>query len=145
MVWTKLSKRLNDKVTTFVISILFTVIIFGWCYFLGAGDIVFYAVICVLSGIGFGGDFALAYSILTDLIQKYKLQHNETTIFGVTNFIIKISLTLSSAALIYGIGALENNIEDKKQFISFSYALLPILFRLMAAFFLHKNFKLHAA
>lgn len=142
MLWTRLSKILNDKVRTFVISILFTVFIFGWCYFLGEGDILFYAVICVLSGIGFGGDFALSYSILTDLIQKYKLQNSETTIFGVANFLIKISLTLSSAILIYFIGVFENDLDNKKQFISFSYALIPIIFRLLAAFTLHRNFKL---
>jgi Na+/melibiose symporter-like transporter len=141
MLWTRLSKFLDDKVKTFTISIIFTVFIFGWCYFLGEGDILLYGIICILSGIGFGGDFALSYSILTDLIQKYKLQNSETTIFGVVNFIIKISLTLSSAALIYFIGALEGDLDNKKQFISFSYALLPIFFRSYSAFFLYKNFK----
>jgi Na+/melibiose symporter-like transporter len=141
MIWTKLSKILNDKIKTFVISIIFTIFIFGWCYFLGEGDIFFYGVICILSGIGFGGDFALSYSILTDLIQKHKLQNNETTIFGITNFIIKISLTLASSTLIYFIGALENDPSGKKQFISFSYALLPIIFRSCGAFILYKNFK----
>jgi GPH family glycoside/pentoside/hexuronide:cation symporter len=141
MLWTKLSKILNDKIKTFVISITFTVFIFVWCYFLGEGDIFLYGVICILSGIGFGGDFALSYSILTDLIQKHKLQNNETTIFGITNFIIKISLTLASSALIYFIGVLENDPYNKKQFISFSYALLPIIFRSCGAFILYKNFK----
>lgn len=141
MLWTKLSKILNDKIKTFVISIIFTVFIFGWCYFLQEGDILLYGIICILSGIGFGGDFALAYSILTDLIQKHKLQNNETTIFGITNFIIKISLTIASAVLIYFIGELENDPYNKKQFISFSYALLPIIFRSCGAFILYKNFK----
>jgi glycoside/pentoside/hexuronide:cation symporter, GPH family len=141
MLWTKLSKILNDKIKTFVLSITSTVFIFGWCYFLGEGDILLYGVICILSGIGFGGDFALSYSILTDLIQKHNLQNYETTIFGITNFIIKISLTLASSALIYFIGALENDPYNKKQFISFSYALLPIVFRSYAAFILYKNFK----
>lgn len=140
--WTKLSKILNDKVKTFVISILSTVFIFFWCYFLGQGDILFYAIICILSGIGFGGDFALAYSILTDLIQKHKLQSSQTTIFGATNFLIKISLTLSSAILIYFIGFFEYNLELKKSFISFSYSLLPIIFRIASAIILHKSFKL---
>jgi Na+/melibiose symporter-like transporter len=140
--WTKLSKFLNDKVKAFTISILFTVFIFFGCYFINEGDILFYAAICVLSGVGFGGDFALAYSILTDIIQKNKLQNFESTIFGITNFIIKISLTLSSAALIYCIGALENDFEAKKQFISFSYALLPIFFRLLSAVTLHFNKKI---
>jgi Na+/melibiose symporter-like transporter len=142
ILWTKLSKIINDKVQAFVISILFTVFIFGWCYFLSEGDVLLYGIICILSGIGFGGDFALSYSILTDLIQKYKLQNNEATIFGVTNFIIKISLTLSSAILIYFIGTLEGDPDNKKQFISFSYALLPIIFRSYAAFFLYKNLKI---
>ena len=141
MLWTKLSKILNNKAQTFVISITFTVFIFDWCYFVGEGDILLYGIICILSGIGFGGDFALSYSILTDLIQKHKLQNNETTIFGITNFIIKISLTLASSVLIYFIGALENDPHNKKQFISFSYALLPIIFRSCGAFILYKNFK----
>ncbi|MFT7098479.1 MAG: Na+/melibiose symporter-like transporter [Rickettsiales bacterium] len=141
VLWTKLSKKINNKVRTFVISILFTVFIFAWCYFLVEGDIVFYAIICVLSGIGFGGDFALSYSILTDLIQKHHLENSQTTIFGITNFIIKISLTLSSSILIYCIGSFENDAVFQTQFISFSYALLPIIFRVFAAFTLHKNFK----
>jgi GPH family glycoside/pentoside/hexuronide:cation symporter len=139
--WTKLSKILNDKITTFIISILFTIVIFSGCYFVGEGDILLYGAICILSGIGFGGDFALAYSILTDLIQKHGLQNSETTIFGITNFLIKISLTISSATTIYFIGALENNLSLQKEFISFSYVLLPIIFRIFSTFLLYKNFK----
>ena len=141
VLWTKLSKILNDKIKTFIISIIFTIFIFAWCYFLKEGDILFYAIICIFSGIGFGGDFALSYSILTDLIQKYRLQNSQTTIFGITNFIVKISLTLSSAILIYFIGIFEDDLYNKKQFISFSYALLPIIFRTCGAFMLYKNFK----
>ena len=140
ILWTKLSIYLNDKVKTFTISICSTIIVFIWCYFLDAGDSVLYAIICLLSGIGFGGDFALSYSILTDLIQKNQLQEKETTLFGISNFIIKLSLTLCSSLLIYGIGVLENDTENKIQFIAFSYALIPIIFRGMAAFILYKKF-----
>lgn len=141
VLWTRLSKFLNDKVKAFVISILFTAVIFVWCYFLGAGDVLFYGLICVLAGVGFGGDFALAYSILTDIIQKHKLQNFESAIFGVTNFIIKISLTISSAILIYFIGVFEGQEDVKKEFISFSYGILPVIFRILAAAFLFNNFK----
>ncbi len=141
IIWTKLSKIINNKVKTFIISILFTVFIFAGCFFLQEGDIILYGVICILSGIGFGGDFALSYSILTDIIQKYKLFNNETAIFGIANFIIKISLTLSSAVLIYCIGSFEGDQYSKKQFISFSYSLLPIIFRSYGAYLLYKNFK----
>jgi Na+/melibiose symporter-like transporter len=140
MLWTKISKTLNNKAKTFVISMIFTVFIFSWCYFLNEGDIVLYAVICLLAGIGFGGDLTLSYSILTDIIQKNNLQTNQTSLFGITNFMIKLSLTLSSATLIYVIGSLENNILYKKHFISTTYALLPIIFRLPAAIIMHKIF-----
>lgn len=139
--WTKLSKIINSKAETFVISILFTVIIFIWCYFLKEGDIIAYALICIFSGIGFGGDFALSYSILTDIIQKHKLQNSETTLFGITNFIIKFSLTITSSILIYIIGVLENDLINKINFIAFSYAILPVIFRILAAIILNKNQK----
>jgi Na+/melibiose symporter-like transporter len=141
ILWSKLSKILNNKAKTWLIAIFLTVFIFIFCYFLGEGDILYYAIICVLSGIAFGGDFALSFSILTDIIQKDKLQNNQTIIFGFCNFMIKISLTLSSSILIYFIGFFENNIQLQSEFISFSYALLPIIFRILAGVILYRNFK----
>lgn len=137
VLWTKVSKALNSKVSAFLLSIVLTIAIFIWCYFLGEGDVLTYGVICVLSGLGFGGDFALSYSILTDLIQDHKMERFESTIFGISNFIIKIALTLVSSCLIYIIGILEN----PAQFISFSYALLPAFFRISGGCVLYKNFK----
>ena len=141
--WTKISKFSNNKIRTWLASIISTIFIFVWCYFLTEGDIILYGIICILSGLCFGGDFALAYSVLTDMIQKNKLENNESTIFGITNFIVKISLTLSSAILIYYIGDLESDLYAKKQFISFSYALLPIIFRIMAAIILFRGLKIN--
>ena len=141
ILWSKLSKILNNKSRTWLISMSLTLPIFSFCYFLGNGNIIYYGVICILSGISFGGDFALAYSILTDIIQKDKLENNQTIIFGFCNFIIKISLTLISSVLIYFIGFFENNTSLQDNFISFSYALLPIFFRIIAGSILYKNFK----
>lgn len=140
--WSKISKILNDKVTTLLIAMFFTIITFIWCYFLQSGEVILYGLICIFSGLGFGGDLALSYSILTDLIQKYKLEKQQTTIFAISNFLIKLSLTLASASLIYIIALLENNPIEQKAFISFAYALLPIIFRIFAIFILYKNFKL---
>jgi Na+/melibiose symporter-like transporter len=140
ILWTKLSKIINDKSKTWIISISLTLIIFVFCYFLGEGDILYYAIICILSGIAFGGDFALSFSILTDIIQKDKLENNQTIIFGFCNFMIKISLTLSSSILIYFIGFFENDVNLQSEFISFSYAILPIFFRALAGLILYKNF-----
>jgi len=140
ILWTKVSKILDNKVKAWLIAILLTALIFVWCYFLNQGDIIAYGLICILSGICFGGDFALGYSILTDIIQKNHLQNSQSTIIGVINFIIKISLTLASSILIYFIGVFEGDILVKKQFISFSYALFPIGFRIASGFILYRGF-----
>ena len=140
LIWKKISIILNDKIKTFLISLLFTAFIFSFCIYLSKGDIYPYLLICLMAGIGFGGDLILSYSILTDIIQKHKLQKSESMIFSINNFIIKITLTLSSAILIYMIGHYENQPQTKSEFISFSYVILPVTFRILSAFTLHKNF-----
>ena len=119
----------------------FTAFIFVFCYFLGNGNVILYSIICLLAGIGFGGDLCLGYSIITDIIWQEKLKKNESSVFGITNFILKFSLALTSASLIFIIGDLEGNEELKKSFIAFSYAILPVIFRLFAIYFLFKYFK----
>ena len=118
----------------------FTSFTFIWCVALGKGDEVFYGIICFVSGLGFGGDLLLAYSILTDLIQKHKLNNAESKLFGISNFLIKFSLTLSSSILIYFIGVLESNESLFSTYISISYAGLPVLFKIIAVIILYRNF-----
>ena len=140
--WSRLSFKINNKVKSWLMAMFVTLFSFIWCYFLGEGDILFYALISLFSGFGFGADFCLGYSILTDIIQKNKLQNNETTIFSVCNFIIKISLTLASSILIYFIGYFEDySLTYKQEFISFSYAILPVVIRIFSILILYKNFK----
>jgi GPH family glycoside/pentoside/hexuronide:cation symporter len=143
--WSKLSKILNDKIKAWIFAMILTVVSFSWCYFLGEGDLLFYAIICFISGFAFGGDFCLGFSILTDLIQKYNLRAKETTIFSICNFLIKLSLTLASASLVYGLGYIQkNNSGFETEFLSFSYSVLPVLFKLLTIFLLinyAKNFK----
>ena len=141
-VWSKLSKKIGNKVKTFLISMIFTSFIFSFCFFVKQGDVLIYALICFISAIGFGGDFTLSYSIMTDIIQTEKLQQNEASIFGITNFIIKLSLSVSSGILIYIMGILEFLENIQHIFIKYSYIFLPVIFRLLAALTLFKNFKI---
>lgn len=132
--WSKLSQRNNNKVKTWLISSIFVTAVFPFCYFLQEGDLIFYLLICLLSGFGFGSDFCINYSILTDIIQEKKLQKLESTIFAFTNFLIKISFTVVSAALIYALGAVRDtgNLSEEKIYLSVSYALFPLLFKLIS-------------
>ena len=141
VIWTKISAILNDKIKTFLISMSLTALIFTGCFFLSEGDTILYAIICIFAGIGFGGDLCLGYSILTDIIWEEGLKQNESAIFGITNFILKMSLAVSSSVLIYGIGFLADNVQTVTVFIAFSYAVLPIVFRIFAIISLYNFFK----
>ena len=137
-IWTKVSQKLNDKVKSWRLSMFLTVFIFAWCYGLSAGDLLAYGFICLFSGMAFAGDLALSLSILTDMIQRFQWQKQQTIIFSVTNFLTKLALTLTSAGLIYMIGMTEDN-PYQQHYISLSYAILPLGFRLIAAWLTVKN------
>lgn len=141
--WSFLSKKLNNKLKAWLISSIATILVFPFCFFLGEGDLVFYALICLISGFTFGGDFSLSYSVLTDIIQEKKLEKNESTIFASTNFIIKISFTILSASLIYFIGEIREigAFNFEKTFLSYSYSLLPCFFKIISSIYLFKLFK----
>ena len=71
--WAKIATILNNKINAWKIAMSLVILIFFCCYFVGKGDIIFYATICALSGLCFGADYCLSYSILADLIQENKL------------------------------------------------------------------------
>ena len=65
--WLWLSYRLG-KHRTWSLSMLWACAIFAWVPFLGQGDVVAFAVICVLSGASLGADLALPASMQADVI-----------------------------------------------------------------------------
>ena len=129
--WTQLSKRFGEKINLWLLSILLSTLVFAGCLLLSAGDVLGYALICVLSGMAFAGDLSLGTSIFTDIIQKQRLQPQQTVLFASTNFLTKLSLTLASSALIYMIGISEQK-PYQTTLIHWSYAFLPLLFRTIA-------------
>ncbi len=139
--WTKLSQKIKNKSKTWLISSIVTVIIFPFCFFLQEGDFVYYAAICLISGFGFAGDFCLSYSILGDVICDQNLEGKESTIFSITNFLVKISFTISSVVLIYLLGTIRDQGSDEIVFLSYSYAVLPCFFKIISTFFLFNFFK----
>lgn len=135
--WAKIAAILNNKITAWKIAMSLVILIFFGCYFVGAHDIIFYAIICVLSGLCFGADYCLSYSILADLIQENKIEKNETTIFGVINFITKFSFSLASGVLIFLLGKIqESQLVLEESFLSFCYVIVSCLFKIFALFLL---------
>lgn len=70
--------------------------VFVWVILLAPGDIVSYAVICVLSGFALGADLALPASIIADRINARKAESRATQYYGVMAFIPKLALAIAS-------------------------------------------------
>ncbi len=135
--WAKIASVLNNKIKAWIIAMILVIIIFFFCYFVRRGDVLFYAIICILSGLCFGADYCLSYSILADIIQENKIEKNQTTIFGVINFITKLTFSLSSGILLYLLGKIQaSHFYSEESFLSFCYVIVSCLFKILAVFFL---------
>lgn len=134
--WNTLSRRWN-KHYAWLGSMLLAIISFIWAYFLGEGDIVQYAIICVLSGIAFGADLALPPSILADHIHEYHDEEQAALQFGVFAFLAKSALAIGSLLAFTsldwaGFRAGESNSSEALFILSFTYAVIPCAIKLIA-------------
>jgi Na+/melibiose symporter-like transporter len=111
---------------------------FAWAYLVGPGDLVAFALICALSGIGLGADLALPPALLARVIGRsgHGGAH-EGAYFGLWNFANKMNLALAAGlalpvleALGYAPGARDATALDA---LAFAYAVLPCLLKLAAA------------
>ncbi|MFO1070184.1 MAG: MFS transporter [Geminicoccaceae bacterium] len=66
-VWLQVSYRFG-KSRTWAVSMLWACVVFAAVLFLGQGDVVAFAVICVLSGFSLGADLALPASMQADVV-----------------------------------------------------------------------------
>ena len=94
-IWIKLSINIGKK-QAWLYSMIISIVIFIWTYFLSPGDIIAYAVICVISGGMLGADLALPPSILADYITNQKKEELAAQFYGVLAFIPKIAISISS-------------------------------------------------
>lgn len=67
--WLKVSKR-YDKTKAWIYSMAWATLFFSIVPFLGPGDEIWFAIICVLTGISLGADLALPAAIQADIVDK---------------------------------------------------------------------------
>ncbi|MBG7602904.1 MAG: MFS transporter [Gammaproteobacteria bacterium] len=92
--WLILTRRL-DKTITWMIGSILAVTGFVWAVQLGAGDIVPYVIVCMLSGAALGADLVLPTAIAADIIPQQ--DHGRTaSYFGIWSLISKAVLALSA-------------------------------------------------
>src|SRR5512137_1204423 len=135
--WARLAHRWGLH-ATWLAGMALAIGTFAWAYVVGPGDLVAFALICTLSGIGLGADLALPPALLARVIGRsgHSGAH-EGAYFGLWNFANKMNLALAAGlalpvleALGYAPGARDGTALDA---LAFAYAVLPCLLKLAAA------------
>ncbi len=137
--WLWLSYRLG-KHRTWSLAMLWACVVFAWVPFLGRGDVVAFAVICVLSGASLGADLALPASMQADVIDFDRVRSGRRR----TAFFFALWSMAGKLALACAVG-IAFPVLDALGFVTTGanppgallglvllYALLPVVFKLAA-------------
>jgi GPH family glycoside/pentoside/hexuronide:cation symporter len=98
--WTRLARRTGKK-RAWIAAMAVNAGAFVFAYFLGPGDTVAYAGVCLVSGIGFGAGLVLPNSLVADVVDYDELrsgQRREGLYFGLWSIVTKLSAALGAAA-----------------------------------------------
>lgn len=138
-IWIKLAKRIGAQ-RAWQIGMLIAVLSFVSASLLGAGDSNGFLLVCIASGLALGADLALPPVLLTVVVDD---QQNMGAYFGLWSLIGKFTLALAglSLSLLALLGYEANqtnqiNHANSLLALSFSYAVLPCAFKLIALFLL---------
>lgn len=98
--WVRVSQRVG-KLRAWLAGMVLAVVVFAWAGLLGDGDVLAYALICVLSGLALGADLSLPPSLLADLIARSGAGRAQPPLqagacFGWWNFVTKANLALAA-------------------------------------------------
>ena len=129
--WVKLAGRVG-RVPAWGLSMLLAVLAFASTGLLGHGDVAGFALVCLASGLALGADLALPAAIAADLGER---QGQAGAYFGVWNFVAKLNLAVAAGLalpLLDWLGYRPGG-DGGLAALTFTYALLPLGFKVLAA------------
>lgn len=135
--WLRVVARMG-LARTWLAGMVLAVAVFAWTALLGTGDGIAFLVVCALSGAALGADLALPTALLAGVVadQGDRGEH-EGAYFGWWNLVAKLNLALAAgltlpllAVMGYAPGTRD---EAALQTLTFAYAVLPCLLKLVAA------------
>ena len=147
--WQALAKYKN-KLFSWLTAMMLAVFSFFWAFFLNAGDVWQFGLICIFSGVAFGADLSLPPSILADHIQNNDLERNASFQFGILAFLAKAALAIASAVVFLqldwsGFRAATNNDDTALFVLSLNYSAIPCFIKLCACALLWRTMILYRA
>lgn len=139
--WKNLSFMLG-KYRVWALSNILAVLGFIGAFFLGAGDVWTYGLVCVVSGLALGADLILPPSIIADKIHAAKKRSFSGVHFALLAFLSKASLAVASAVAlptldVMGFKPQAANTSEALYVLSATYALLPSVLKLAATALLY--------
>jgi Na+/melibiose symporter-like transporter len=145
--WVRLAARFRLE-AVWLLGMIVAVAAFVWAYGLGAGDFMAFALICLLSGIALGADLALPPALLARVIEDNRhTGHHEGAYFGLWNLANKLNLALAAGIALPALESLGYTPGARAPAalasLSFAYALLPCLLKLVAAALLATAWRTH--
>jgi glycoside/pentoside/hexuronide:cation symporter, GPH family len=133
--WVALARRFGEA-RSWVAGMLLSALVFVWAYWLGAGAVLGFGAICLLSGLTLGADLALPPALLAGVIgQAGHGGQREAAYFGLWNWGVQLTLALAAGIalpLLGWLGYVPGG-QAGTGALAASYALLPCALKLMAA------------
>ena len=111
---------------------------FIWAYFLEAGDMYEYGLVCVFSGLALGAELGIPPSILADTISREKEDAAAAKYFGISTFLGKFALATASGLVLpiiayWGYSPNSENSTEALHALAISYSIIPCAIKLMPA------------
>ena len=146
--WTIISKKYGKK-EVWSLSLFMSAMFFLLVFFLEDGNFVFFIIISCITGFCLGADLIIPPSIQADITDWHRSKFGEDisgVLFSIITFLNKFAFAVVSIFVFGIMGALDFDTDGEinanvRLFIIISYALAPILLKLLAAYLL-TNFKL---
>ena len=146
--WIFISNKL-DKHRVWCYAMIYSCFVFIFVLFLKEYDLIFFAIICILSGLALSADLAIPSSIQADIIDLEYLKTGKRLtgqFFAFWGLVSKAAIAISTGMAlilldIIGFKSDENNGKNILFAVSFIYAGLPIILK-MFSIYLMWNFKL---
>jgi Na+/melibiose symporter-like transporter len=129
--WVALARRIG-KLEAWLASMLLAVVTFAGAFWLGSGDLVGFALVCVASGLALGADLALPPALVADYIDADE-QPVPGAYYGLLGFFAKLTLALAAGLalpLLDAFGYQPGGSQTAA--LSATYALLPCLLKIAA-------------
>lgn len=129
--WVALARRIG-KLEAWLLSMLLAVASFAGAFWLGTGDWLGFALVCVASGLALGADLALPPALVADYLDRDPLPQ-PGAYYGLMSFFAKFVLALA-AGLALPLLDLAGYVPGggHTQALSATYALLPCLLKIAA-------------